>query len=180
METFVRGSTETSIWRSMRLFVLIVSLFMLTGCGMLHLPGLTTPDRPKTVYGWNEKETKTPVVGVLKENGDQVITYETKKELTVNLEEAPVQLTFMQRLGRAIGSLSIWVLIAILVGVLGFPTVTIPWLMAQVGKYKKALTQTVKAIDQGPAEAKTALKPMLSDKQDTDTKAIIGEIKAKI
>lgn len=165
----------------MKKFVLILPLLLfLTGCGgLFNVPGLTTPERPKTVYGWNEKETKTPVVGVSDKNGQSVITYKTEKELNVNLDQGPVKLTFMQRLGRAIGNLSIWAVLALLVGLVGFPTVTIPWLWSQVAKYKKALTQTVKAIDQGPAEAKSALKPVLSDKQDTDTKAIVGQIKAQ-
>lgn len=157
----------------MRILILLLTL-LLSGCTGLQLPGLTTPERPKTVYGWHEREIREPITK------DGVIGERIEKELAVNLDQGPEKLTFVQRLGRAIGNLSIWIIVLIFIGVLFFPTTVVPILFAQLQKYKKALKQTVVAIDQAPEAEKKTLKVLLGEKQDTDTKKVIGEMKAEV
>lgn len=155
--------------------------FILSGCASLpFFPNLHEPNRPKTLYKWNETETRTPVaVGKDAEGNIQVVD-KVERTVSANLDTTPGKKTLGQIIGGWIAGLSISGLIFIVVSLVFFGGAPIVWVVGKFFKARAALKATVAAIEQMNAEDKEKLKIKLAQTQDTKDKEYVAKLKAEI
>lgn len=155
-------------------------LFLLSGCASAapKFPSLTAPDKPHTVYNWNEEVITEPKV--IKADGGEVVAQRTEKRLSVGLDTTPRRVGLVERIGNFIGGLSFWIFALIVLGLVLAPGATIGFLFKKYVQYKNAMKQTVAAIKEARAVDSQALHDALKSKQSVDTKKIVGKLKADL
>lgn len=162
------------------LSILFLSLAF-SGCATLpSFPHLSAPERPKTLYKWNETETRTPVAVGKDAEGNIQVVEKVERTINANLDTTPGKLTIGQRIGRFFMGLSFWGVIFVIVSLVFFGGSPIIWLAGKFFKARAALKATVAAIEQMNAEDKERLKMRLAQTQDTTDKAYIAKLKAEI
>lgn len=154
---------------------LIALCVLFSGCSLIpKFPLFSSPTRPQTVYGWNERETREPFYC------EGNVCYKITKELNVNLDQSEKKLSLWERVREATGGILFWTIIAVFVGLVFFPAFTIPKLIGQVGEYRKALKQTTAGLDKLPPDVWEQVRDYLSKAHDADTKVLISGIKNKM
>ena len=164
-----------------RIYILYISILLLfiTGCSAIALPKLTTPKKPETIYNWNETSRTTPKAVIT--NGKVVVVEETERILSIGLEQTPRKLSFAQKIGNWISSLSIIGVILLIAGLILAPGATLGFLVKTLFKWKKAFRETVIAIKEAKAiDEDPDLKNALKDKQSLETKKLVDDIKRSI
>lgn len=158
--------------------IAVICLLGLSGCASaVRFPSLTAPEKPHTVYNWNEEVVTEPKL--IKTAGDgAVVAQRTEKRLSVGLDTTPKKVSFIERIGNFIGGLSFWIFALVILGLILAPGATIGFLFKKYKQYKNAMKQTVAAIKEARAVDSQALHDALKSKQSTDTKKIVGQIKA--
>ncbi len=161
----------------MRYLILLVLSLTLSGCGLLNFPLLNAPKPPDQVYSYHQTIEKEPKV-IQAADGKSYVWEGQRQEVNVNYERKDKPLSWWQRLCNWLGNLGLLGILALLAGLVLAPAGTIGLLWKQYLKWKKALTQTVwaleetKVIDNSP-QVKTAL----ATSHDTETKKLIDDIK---
>ena len=158
--------------------LLVLMLFFLSGCASVvpKFPSLTAPEKPRTVYNWNEEVITEPKV--VKTREGEFIVQRTEKRLSAGLDTTPKKVGLAERVGNFIAGLSFWIFALIVLGLVLAPTATIGFLFKKYVQYKNAMKQTVAAIKEARAVDSQALHDALKLKQSVDTKKIVGKIKA--
>jgi len=159
--------------------LLLVAVIALSGCSLLKLPGLPTPKGPQTVYNWQETITRKPHTVIV--NGKIVVVEEVTQELIVGYEKVTPKRTFIQKIGAWISGLGILGFVLLAIGLVLAPATTIGFLIGTIKKWKSAMKETVVAIkDSGAVKEGNGLKTALSEKQSTQTKALVDSIKRAV
>jgi len=159
---------------------LFLTLFFLNGCASVvpKFPSLTTPEKPRTVYNWNEEVVTEPKV--VKTGEGEFIVQRTEKRLSAGLDTTPRRVGFMESIGGFIAGLSFWIFALIFLGFILAPGATIGFLFKKYLQYKNAMKQTVAAIKEAKAVDSQVLHDALKARQTTDTKKIVGNLKADL
>lgn len=165
----------------MRIIFLLLTLVTLSGCAITpQFPNLNRPERPKTIYGWQEEFVSTPQVltGI---DGKNYVSNKTEKRLSINLDTTTKKPGFFQRVGGFFGGLGFWLIVLLVLGLVFAPGITIPFLLAKYHQYRNAFKQTVAAIKESKAvDENQKLHDALKSRQDDSTKKLVGELKAAI
>lgn len=167
----------------MRKTIIVLLGFTLLGlCGCASVtpkfPTLQPPDKPRTVYNWNEEVVTEPKV--VKTGEGEFIVQRTEKRLSAGLDTTPRKVGFVERIGNFIGGLSFWIFALIVIGLILAPGATIGFLFKKYAQYKNAMKQTVAAIKEARAVDSQALHDSLKTKQTVETKRIVGKLKAEL
>lgn len=154
------------------------TLLGLCGCASVapKFPSLQPPEKPRTVYNWNEEVITEPKV--IRAGDNEVVVQRTEKRLSAGLDTTPRKMSFSERIGNFIAGLSFWIIVLIVVGLILAPGATIGFLFKKYARYKNAMRETVAAIKEARAVDSQALHDALKSKQSVDTKKIVGKIKA--
>jgi hypothetical protein len=159
---------------------LSLMVFLLAGCAMsIPWPSLRGPERPKTIYNWEERQVSNPVV-LTEKSGKQYVAYQTDKQLIAHLDSTPRKVGLFERIGSFIAGLGFWIILALIIAFVIAPAGTIVFLFGQFKKYKTALVETVTAIKQSKATENPAVKQALVDNHSPETRTIVGQIKAAL
>ncbi len=158
----------------------IACVLLLCGCASVvpKFPSLAPPDKPRTVYNWNEEVITEPKV--IKTGEGEFIVQRTEKRLTAGLDTTPKKVTLSERIGGFIAGLSFWILVLIILGIILAPATTIGFLFNKYRQYKNAMKQTVAAIKEARAVESQALHDSLKARQTVETKKIVGALKADL
>src|SRR3989338_4290321 len=156
------------------------ALLGLYGCASVvpKFPSLAPPDKPRTVYNWNEEVVTEPKV--VKVGEGEFIVQRTEKRLTAGLDTTSRKVGMPERIGGFIAGLSFWIFAMIVVGLILAPATTIGFLFNKYRLYKNAMKQTVIAIKEARAVDSQALHDSLKTRQTVETKRIVGKLKADI
>ncbi len=159
-----------------------LGLFILGLCGcasvMPKFPSLVPPEKPRTVYNWNEEMITEPKV--IKTGEGEFIVQRTEKRLSAGLDTTPKKIGFIERIGNFIGGLSFWIFALIVLALILAPGTTIGFLFNKYQQYKNAMKQTVAAIKEARAVDSQALHDALKARQTVETKKIVGNLKADL
>lgn len=160
------------------LFILLT--MGLSGCASVtpKFPSLTPPEKPRTIYNWNEEVVTEPKV--VKTGDGDVIVQRTEKRLSAGLDTTPKRIGFMERMGGFIAGLSFWIFALIILGLVLAPGATIGFLFKKYAQYKNAMKQTVAALKDARAVDSQALHDSLKARQTAETKKIVGNLKAEL
>jgi hypothetical protein len=163
-----------------RLIVVGFCLFGLCGCASVtpKFPSLAPPEKPRTVYNWNEEVVSEPKV--IKTGEGEFIVQRTEKRLSAGLDTTPRKVGLVERVGNFIGGLSFWIFALIVLGLILAPGATIGFLFKKYVQYKNAMKQTVAAIKEARAVDSQALHDSLKARQTVETKKIVGNLKASL
>src|SRR3989338_11592626 len=156
------------------------ALLGLYGCASVvpKFPSLAPPEKPRTVYNWNEEVVTEPKV--VKTGEGEFIVQRTEKRLSAGLDTTPRKVGLVERGGNFIRGFSFWIFALIILGLILAPSVTIGFLFKKYVQYKNAMKQTVAAIKEARAVDSQALHDSLKTKQSVETKKIVGKLKADI
>jgi hypothetical protein len=143
-----------------------------------RFPSLTAPEKPQTVYNWNEEVITEPKV--IKAGDGTVVAQRTEKRLSVGLDSTPKKVGLVERIGNFIGGLSFWIFALIVLGLVLAPGATIGFLFKKYAQYKNAMKQTVAAIKEARAIDSQALHDALKARQTVETKKIVGNLKSEL
>ena len=154
------------------------ALLGLCGCASVtpKFPSLAPPEKPRTVYNWNEEVIIEPKV--IKTGEGEFIVQRTEKRLSAGLDTTPKKVGLIERIGSFIGGLSFWIFALVVLGLILAPGATIGFLFKKYAQYKNAMKQTVAAIKEARAVDSQALHDALKARQTVETKKIVGRIKA--
>jgi len=157
-----------------------ICLFGLCGCASVtpKFPSLVPPEKPRTVYNWNEEVVTEPKV--IKTGEGEFIVQRTEKRLSAGLDTTPKKVGLVERVGNFIGGLSFWIFALIVLGLVLAPGATIGFLFKKYAQYKNAMKQTVAAIKEARAVDSQALHDSLKTRQTVETKKIVGKLKADL
>lgn len=160
----------------MRKIALLLLVLGTAGCGALQFPTINAPKPPEQVYKYSQTIEKQPQV-VQTPDGKSYVWESQKQTVDVNYEKKEKPLSWWQRFCNWLGNLGI-IGILLLVGALVIaPGGTMMFLWKKYQQFRKAFTQTVKAIDDAKAvETNPALKQSLSARQDNSVKALVDDI----
>ena len=162
-----------------KILIPIILCLLLSGCGGFRLPNLVTPKQPRTLYNYRETLSTTPKAVVF--NGKVVVVEDTKKEVIVNYEKQEKQLTFIGRIGSWISGLGLIGFILLIIGLALAPGATIGFLFSLLGKWKRALRETVSAIKESKiVDSNREVENSLRAKQSKETRKIVGNIRAEL
>ena len=158
--------------------ITITLLCLLSGCASIvpKFPSLIAPDKPRTVYNWNEEVVTEPKV--IKTGEGEFIVQRTEKRLSAGLDTTPRKIGFVERVGSFIAGLSFWIFALTVLGLVLAPGVTIGFLFKKYIQYKNAMKQTVSAIKEARAVDSQVLHDALKVRQTVETKKIVGKLKA--
>ncbi len=161
-----------------KLVITAICLFGLCGCASLtpKFPSLAPPEKPRTVYNWNEEVITEPKV--IKTGEGEFIVQRTEKRLSAGLDTTPKKVGLAERVGNFIAGLSFWIFALIVLGLILAPGATIGFLFKKYAQYKNAMKQTVAAIKEARAVDSQALHDALKARQTVETRKIVGRIKA--
>ena len=161
------------------LFVLFLIIF-LSGCSFLKFPFFSSPKEPDKHYNWNERiVTKPRCVQI----GDACypVVYETIKELDVRYEQKDKPLTFLQKIGNWISSLTLVSFIVIVIGLAFGTGAPLMWFWNRYVNIRRAFTETVKGIkDSGKVDQDPELHNALASAQSDKTKRIVDDVRRTI
>lgn len=164
-----------------KLLPILLLTVVFSGCASLpSFPRLSEPSRPKTLYKWNETETRTPVAVGKDAEGNIQVVEKIERTVNANLDTTPGKKTIGQIIGGWIAGLSIMGLLFVVLSLVFFGGAPILWVVRKYFKARAALKSTVAAIEQMNAEEKDKLKVTLAQTQDTQDKAYIAKLKAEI
>jgi hypothetical protein len=168
------------MWKWIAAGFLSLSLLSLCGCASMvpKFPSLAPPDKPRTVYNWNEEVITEPKV--IKAGEGEFIVQRTEKRLMAGLDTTPRKVGLPERIGGFIAGLSFWILALIILGLVLAPATTIGFLFNKYQQYKNAMKQTVVAIKEARAVDSQALHDTLKLRQSAQTKKIVGQFKAEL
>lgn len=163
--------------------LLICLLLLMTGCATSPFAGIVSPpSEPKKLAAYSQTEKQIPLKIGVSADGRDVIAYATERSYSANSSETPEKLSFMQRLGRWLGGLT---LISVLIG-LGLLAAGITWpFIAIARRYytaKNTLKKVVEGVEELNAQEQQAqqLKNSLSMKMDTNEKTLIKKLRTEI
>jgi len=165
----------------MRYILAFLMCLSLTGCATNPFSGiLRPPSEPRKIANYLQSEKQVPLKVGITPDGKDVIAYATERTYVANSSETPEKLSFIQRLGRWIGSLSLLAALFIMASIAFFGGAPILWAVKKYYTVKNALKNTVAAIDNiDPADFEK-IKPKLAAEQDTTDKKLIAKLKAEI
>lgn len=157
--------------------ILILALGLsCAGCGLINFPTLNQPRPPDQVYNYRQTIDTKPTVLQTADGKAYVYTAQTQS-IDAGYERKDKPLNFWQRICNWFANLGIIGIVITLVGLFFAPAATIAFLVRAKNRFQKALTQTVKAIDEsGAVQEHAGLKEALSSKQDSDVKALIDDV----
>lgn len=156
-----------------------ICLFGLCGCASVpRFPLLAPPEKPRTVYNWNEEVVTEPKV--IKTGEGEFIVQRTEKRLSAGLDTTPKKVGLTEQIGNFIAGLSFWIFALIVLGLVLAPGATIGFLFKKYAQYKNAMKQTVAAIKEARAVESEALHDSLKARQTVETKRIVGKLKADL
>lgn len=160
--------------------LMIICMAGLCGCASIvpKFPSLTPPEKPKTVYNWNEEVISEPKV--IKAGEGEYVVQRTQKRISAGLDTTPRKVGLPERIGGFIAGLSFWIFALIVLGLVLAPATTIGFLFNKYRQYKDAMKQTVAAIKEARAVDSQALHDALKARQTTETKRIVGKFKAEL
>lgn len=163
----------------MKKMMLVLSLiFLFSGCSFL--PSLKIPDaKAPTKIERSKKIIKCKGEIHLDDYGRVISCSDKFVNVEHNYNNKTESLTFAQRLGNFIGGLSSWLIIAIVTGLILFPTATITILIGRIRAIGKALYQTVRGVQTAKKNGGNYLQH-LKEEQDVETKKIVNQMRAKI
>src|SRR3989338_5475071 len=149
------------------------ALLGLYGCASVvpKFPSLAPPEKPRTVYNWNEEVVTEPKV--IKTGDGEFIVQRTEKRLSAGLDTTPRKVGFQERVGGFIAGLSFWIFALVVLGLILAPGATIGFLFKKYAQYKSAMKQTVAAIKEARAVDSQALHDSLKARQTAETKKIV-------
>ena len=157
-----------------------LGLFILGLCGCASVvprfPSLAPPEKPRTVYNWNEEVVTEPKV--IKAGEGEFIVQRTEKRVSAGLDTTPRKVGLPERIGSFIAGLSFWIFALIVLGLILAPATTIGFLFNKYQQYKNAMKQTVAVIKEARAVDSQALHDSLKTRQTVETKKIVGKLKA--
>ena len=160
--------------------VFLLCLF-LTGCATSPFSGiLKPPQEPRKLANYAQTEKQVPLKVGVTADGKDVIAYASERSYTANSSETPEKVGFIQRIGRWIGGLSLLAVLFIVVSLAFFGGAPIVWAVKKYYSMKKALKNTVQAIDDIEPDKFEAIKPALAAAQDTDDKKLIAKLKSEL
>jgi hypothetical protein len=145
---------------------------------MPKFPSLASPEKPRTVYNWNEEVISEPKV--IKTGEGEFIVQRTEKRLSAGLDTTPKKVGLVERIGNFIGGLSFWIFALIVLTLILAPGATIGFLFKKYAQYKNAMKQTVAAIKEARAVDSQVLHDSLKARQTVETKKIVGKLKADL
>lgn len=156
--------------------ILILTVLVLSGCGLINFPQINAPKKPDTTYNYEQTFEKNPTAVAI---GDKIVVVEQQKQrVTAGFVSKEKPLSWWQRFCNWLGNLGFIGLAAVVIGLFVAPTGTMAFLYARYAKFKKALKQTVDGIKEARAvESNVVLKESLSSKQDSDTKMLIDDLR---
>ena len=165
----------------MRITFLLLTLVTLSGCAITpQFPNLNRPERPKTVYNWQEELVSTPQV-LAGTDGKNYVSNKTEKRLSINLDTSTKKAGFFDRVGGFLGGLGFWMIVLLVLGLVFAPGITIPVILGKLFQYKNAFKQTVAAIKESKAvDENPKLHDALKAKQDDATKKLVGILKPAV
>lgn len=163
----------------MRAIIIFMIALIMAGCATSNpFAGLSrAPQEPHRIANWLQEEEVIPLKIGVTADGKEVIAYATKRTYSAGSSETPEKLSWLQRLGRWIGGLSLLTVIFIVVSLVFFGGVPIVWAYKKYMAVKKALVNTVAAIEEMPPDAYEKLEPKLESKQNEPDKELIKKIK---
>lgn len=165
-----------------KLMMVVCAAFLLSGCATVNpFAGIASPPQePKKIATYAQTEKQVPLKVGVTPDGKDVIAYATERSYTAGSTETPEKLGFLQRLGRWIGGLSILAVIFIVVSLAFFAGAPIVWLAKKYFAMKSAFKNTVKAIDEIPAEDYEKIAPKLKENMDEKDRLLVKKIKTEI
>lgn len=168
--------------RSGKALAVLFLAFTLSGCATSNpFSGIMNPPKePKKIATYAQTEKQVPLKIGVTPDGKDVIAYATERTYTAGSTETPEKLSFLQRLGRWIGGLSLIAGIFVFVSLLVFGGTPIVFLFQKYRAMKAALKNTIAAIDSMPPDAYEKLKPVLKEEQNAEDKTLIKKLKVDL
>lgn len=155
----------------MKKLIAFASLLLLAGC-------ISMPKPPEVKYHIHETVKQSPQTVVDDIGTKYQVFNATEHTYDVNYDNTPKPLGIWQKFCNWLAGLSILGLCGLVAGFVFAPAATVTFLLRRYWAFKKALTQTVHAIDEAKAvESSAELKAALSANHDNDTKQLIDDIK---
>lgn len=159
--------------------VLVILCLFLSGCGTLSVFPKSAPQEPRKMFNWNQTESIKPlVVGTI--DGNPIVAYQQERIFTTEQQETKASLTFMQKVGRFIGGLTVTTIIFIVLALVFFGGTPIVWAVRKYFAVKSALKSTVAAIREIPTDDYEKIKPVLAQKHDKTDRQVIDSIKKEL
>ena len=156
-------------------YSLIIILFLFYGCSLIPFPKINSPKPPDTIYDYEETTLSSPQAIIT--DGKAYVVENKERKLIVNYSQKEKKLSFLEKIGNWISSLSLIAFILIIAGLFLAPSATIAFLLGLLKKWKNAFKETARAIQESKAiETNPELKNALKDKQSESTKAIVDKI----
>ena len=157
---------------------LLLLLFLLVGCSPVEFPTLNAPQKPQTVYEYNETFDKNPVISQETDDGKFRVWEQQSRTVNVNFKKQEKQLTWWQRFTNWLGTWSI-ITALVVIGCLAFGfTAPLVWLFNRYKTFRNTLKTVVQTIDSTKSiEANPALKDGLSSSLDAKEKVVISALK---
>lgn len=159
--------------------ILFLATVILTGC----VSRLIRPERPRPHFAehWEEREIARPVVVSVED--DKVVVVEERERVLIAGREAPPEPRqgIIRRALLWLAGLSLIYLIIALVAGPGIIVSIVVWKIRVARRMKRAVAEIVKGIKKSEAiKHSSSLHDCLKDETSTETKKIIGEIKATL
>lgn len=159
-----------------QMMIQLCLVIFLGGCSALKFPNINPPNPPQTMYNYEQSFTKNPTAVVV--DGKTVVVENQEQNVRINYQKQQEKLSWWKRFTNWLGSLGMIAVVLIIIGIFVAPGATIGFLFNSFRKTKKALRQTVRAIDESKAvNTDNGLKLALLSNQDTDTKRVIDTVK---
>lgn len=159
-----------------KILILFSYLFVL-GCSG---GGLFASASRNAETSFNQSKSEEKYQNVIEVSGKPIILQNYKKTSDINRVRQEKELNPWQKFCRWIANLSILAVVVSVGGLFMGTTAPIVWIWTRYQKFRKALSQTVQAIEKSNAVNKdTDLKAALSTTHDNDTKMLIDDIRRK-
>ncbi|MBI3990629.1 MAG: hypothetical protein HY350_00620 [Candidatus Omnitrophica bacterium] len=166
-------------------FIAMIALCLLT-TGCVTLFGNARPGQERELNQQSGFREETVITPVAFQSGNKVVVSQEVHKIKESNEskESKVKtprLTFMQRLGNWLGNLSIFGIIGLIIAIITTHGGALIGLVKWGLKFKKALKETATAIKEAKAvENNNVLEQALKEKQSTETKQLIGKMRATL
>lgn len=157
--------------------LMVLMALLVSGCGFLNFPSLNAPKPPDQVYNYRQDITTEPRVVQIDEQGRSVVFTAQHQSIEVGYERKDKPLSWWQRLCNWLGNLGIFGILVLLASLFIAPAGTLGWIWKQYQKYKKAMTQTVWAIEESKAVDNNQVKAALASNHDNETKKLVDDIR---
>ena len=158
-----------------KFIIFAICLALLSGCSWLSPFAGNTKSAQRDYSKMTSDESYQAPAFV---NGRTVVLNNRIKKTEVNRTNKEIPLNVWQKFCRWLGNLSVLIVLVVVGGLFAGTTAPLMFLWSRYQTFRKALTQTVSAIEKSKAVDKDPeLKNALSSGHDASTKTLISSIK---